>query len=204
MLFPTRKTALQAPQVHVRKDFGADRRPNLEMLSSSHLHRYTEYLLASFGELEKENTIEAVVSNRKRFLLVYTDMRREATLYLDGDGISLLRVAQSLNMEHRTVCLRMLAKLKNAPNPSLESMPCEIPAQSGTNDLDLQSTNNPRVRRELKLHYTNILKKWIDDHAAHPFPSKKEKSELCKEASITERQLNNWFTNYRRRHRPQE
>ncbi|KAI8601618.1 hypothetical protein EDD21DRAFT_289270, partial [Dissophora ornata] len=52
-------------------------------------------------------------------------------------------------------------------------------------------------RRELKSHYTSILKNWIDNHAYHPFPSKKEKAELCLKASITERQLNNWFINYR-------
>lgn len=57
-----------------------------------------------------------------------------------------------------------------------------------------------QARRELKVHYTNVLKNWIDHHTSHPFPTKEEKIELCEKASISERQLNNWFTNYRRRH----
>jgi hypothetical protein len=45
----------------------------------------------------------------------------------------------------------------------------------------------------------DILKKWLFEHEAYPYPSEDEKAVLCAETHLTLTQVNNWFTNARRR-----
>ncbi len=43
------------------------------------------------------------------------------------------------------------------------------------------------------------LDQWLSSHADHPYPSGDEKSQLCKELGLTMKQLEDWFSNARRR-----
>ena len=45
-----------------------------------------------------------------------------------------------------------------------------------------------------------ILKEWVDDHIDDPYPSVAEKQQLAAEANLSIKQVNDWFTNYRKRH----
>lgn len=165
------------------------------MYSSSHLHGYASDLHAISRELDREDSVEGTMNNRQRFLAVYKNMQAEAASYTDADNMLLLREAHALNPAHRSSCLKLLKRLKEVQN--LDARDKKPSRDTKTSDCG----NDCSTRRQLKMHYTSILKAWIDNHADNPFPSKKEKAELCMKASITERQLNNWFTNYRRRHR---
>jgi hypothetical protein len=46
---------------------------------------------------------------------------------------------------------------------------------------------------------TVLLKKWLFEHWLHPYPSEEEKSLLCSQTHLSLNQINNWFTNARRR-----
>ena len=54
--------------------------------------------------------------------------------------------------------------------------------------------NTTRARRD-----TSLLKKWLFDHVANPYPSEVEKAELCAQSGHTYEQLSNWFVNARGR-----
>ncbi|KAG0325673.1 Homeobox protein tgif1 [Dissophora globulifera] len=200
MLFPTRTTESRRPSPI---DYHVVRVPNLEMYSTSGLYQYAVYMTTAICELDKEWSVTSAVDNRKRFLSAYNSMQRDAALYQDAESESLLRSAGILNTEHRSRCLKVMLKLKQTPN-----VDCDTPnvdnVQAMAQGPGAPTTDDLKVRRELKVHYTSILKGWVDNHSSHPFPTKKEKAELCSKAIITERQLNNWFTNYRRRHRQHE
>jgi len=46
-----------------------------------------------------------------------------------------------------------------------------------------------------------IMREWLSKHYSNPYPSQDEKRELAELAGLTIEQVNNWFTNYRMRHR---
>jgi len=46
---------------------------------------------------------------------------------------------------------------------------------------------------------SKVLRKWFFDHFSHPYPEKEEKERLCNETGLTAKQLNDWFSNWRKR-----
>ncbi|XP_062502685.1 homeobox protein Meis3-like isoform X2 [Corticium candelabrum] len=46
---------------------------------------------------------------------------------------------------------------------------------------------------------TNVMKAWLFQHLAHPYPSEDQKRQLSQETGLTILQVNNWFINARRR-----
>ncbi|KAF9097698.1 hypothetical protein BGX23_008123 [Mortierella sp. AD031] len=120
---------------------------------------------------------------------------------MDASDMALLQGARSLNSMHRDRCLTKISALKRTTCSGGTLDVLSTSEDSGDVENDVVTTKGRhQARRELKLHYTSVLKDWIDHHISHPFPTKEEKAELCEKASISERQLNYWFTNYRRRH----
>ncbi|KAF9987925.1 hypothetical protein BGZ75_010264 [Mortierella antarctica] len=193
MLFPTRKPT--KPQKKV-EGFAA-RLPNCDIFSSSKLHRYFITLSSACRELESEACVGGVIHNRKGFLAVYDEMLQERVPFKDHDSIALLRAAAVLNAEHRSACLHRAIVLKRTSAFRSKNQPIK---NAASNSRATPMDDTFQARRRLKLHYTQVLQQWIENHPAHPFPTKAEKIDLCHKASITEKQLNNWFTNYRRRH----
>ena len=45
-----------------------------------------------------------------------------------------------------------------------------------------------------------MLKRWVNEHLADPYPSVGEKQELANQAQLSLKQVNDWFTNFRKRH----
>jgi len=44
-----------------------------------------------------------------------------------------------------------------------------------------------------------VLRKWCFEHFSQPYPNKQEKEQLCTEAKITTKKLNEWLSNWRKR-----
>ncbi|KAF9922260.1 hypothetical protein FBU30_007668 [Linnemannia zychae] len=120
---------------------------------------------------------------------------------MDPNDFILLDGARSLNFMHRDLCLMKITALKKtvALSKTSESMATSEVSKNTSCGIIATKTQQ-QTRRDLKVHYNSVLKNWINHNSLHPFPTKKEKLELCEKASISEKQLNNWFTNYRRRH----
>ncbi|PWZ02526.1 hypothetical protein BCV70DRAFT_1702 [Testicularia cyperi] len=57
----------------------------------------------------------------------------------------------------------------------------------------------PRRRGKLPKPVTDLLKTWLLEHAAHPYPTEDEKRSLCSMTGLTLSQVSNWFINARRR-----
>ena len=49
-----------------------------------------------------------------------------------------------------------------------------------------------------------MLKAWVDRNIEDPYPSVAEKNELAQETGLTLKQINDWFTNFRKRHWEEE
>jgi hypothetical protein len=56
-----------------------------------------------------------------------------------------------------------------------------------------------RARGKLPQRAVMILKRWIFENWYHPYPTEAQKRVLCEEAQLQLLQVNNWFTNARRR-----
>ena len=72
------------------------------------------------------------------------------------------------------------------------------------NSMSVGSPNNgnsPSVicRGNLPKKAVEILKRWLQEHFTHPYPSDAEKDNLSKITGLTLTQVNNWFINARRR-----
>jgi hypothetical protein len=92
-----------------------------------------------------------------------------------------------------------------AQGPEL-SLPClqEEPAaeEEAEEDASRLSRNKRTISR--MTGRTRALRNWFSSHLDHPYPSKEEKAILVEESGLSATQVDNWFTNERRRRRHQE
>lgn len=56
------------------------------------------------------------------------------------------------------------------------------------------------VRQKLPDDSKEVLLQWAEARLDHPYPTQKDKEELCEETNLTMAQLSNWFINYRKRY----
>lgn len=75
----------------------------------------------------------------------------------------------------------------------------KINSRNSNNNSDDSSNIVPRKRGKLPKHVTETLRKWLMEHAGHPYPSDEEKRMLCSITGLTITQTSNWFINARRR-----
>eukprot|EP01132_Coremiostelium_polycephalum_P000858 gene858-1070_t len=61
-----------------------------------------------------------------------------------------------------------------------------------------------KKRGKLPGEATSTLKKWLFEHNMHPYPTEEEKLSLANSTSLSFNQINNWFTNARRRILPRQ
>ncbi len=65
------------------------------------------------------------------------------------------------------------------------------------NALVTLATNTKK--RKFDQTTTETLSQWLLAHHNNPYPTKEEKHDLCLETGLSSEQLNNWFSNTRRR-----
>ena len=58
---------------------------------------------------------------------------------------------------------------------------------------------NSKARANFTIEQRKALKMWLFDHKNNPFPTEREKAELCEQVGITHQQLKTWFVNNRKR-----
>ena len=58
----------------------------------------------------------------------------------------------------------------------------------------MKNKSRPNFSKET----TQVLIDWLASHAEYPWPTKKEKKELCQMSGLNYRQLRIWFTNNRK------
>jgi hypothetical protein len=66
-------------------------------------------------------------------------------------------------------------------------------------DHEFQARQMDVKRSRLPAHAVSVLKEWFFKHSHSPYPTEEEKEKFTKELSLTILQVNNWFTNARRR-----
>jgi hypothetical protein len=66
-------------------------------------------------------------------------------------------------------------------------------------DHDFHQRQMDVKRSRLPAHAVSVLKEWFYKHSHSPYPTEDEKERFTKELSLTILQVNNWFTNARRR-----
>jgi len=87
--------------------------------------------------------------------------------------------------------------LPASTQPSKASMEApDIPQDDG-----LSSSTRKRFGVPYSKPITDLLTHWLLTHAHHPYPTEEEKLELCRQTQLSLNQLNNWFTNARRRNK---
>lgn len=59
--------------------------------------------------------------------------------------------------------------------------------------------SNCHVGARFSKHIVRILKKWLDEHAEHPYPTHEEKEVLREQTGLNCLQISNWLANARRR-----
>lgn len=75
---------------------------------------------------------------------------------------------------------------------------CRSPSSPSTDD-DSDPGGRKQKRGVLPKHSTDVLKSWLFQHMAHPYPSEAEKHHLSAATRLSLVQVNNWFINARRR-----
>jgi hypothetical protein len=67
-----------------------------------------------------------------------------------------------------------------------------------------QNESSSKKRSRLPPNSVAIFRHWLFNHLESPYPSEEEKEELAQKAGLRITQVNNWFTNARRRILPRE
>lgn len=76
---------------------------------------------------------------------------------------------------------------------------------SGSNNFGQNGADSPNKKRSrLPPSSVAIFRHWLFNHLESPYPSEEEKEELAHKAGLRITQVNNWFTNARRRILPRE
>ena len=66
-------------------------------------------------------------------------------------------------------------------------------------DLAKSNIQFTKKRSSLSDKAATVLRRWLSEHAHHPYPNNDEKEELCLRTGLAPAQLSNWFSNARRR-----
>ncbi|KAJ8366701.1 hypothetical protein AAFF_G00345210 [Aldrovandia affinis] len=69
-------------------------------------------------------------------------------------------------------------------------------------DLSLfnhEDSSSKNKRGVLPKQATNVMRSWLFQHIAHPYPTEDEKKQIATQTNLTLLQVNNWFINARRR-----
>lgn len=103
-------------------------------------------------------------------------MSCEQLLTSDDGEVSMVE-----NVLHEIAALKKRYSSRSATSPSR----CSISRQR---------------RYSLGADARTVLKTWVDAHLDDPYPSVAEKQQLAQRASLSMKQVNDWFTNYRKRH----
>jgi len=94
------------------------------------------------------------------------------------------------------------SKLKNSSTSSSKRR-VEEDAEASSPPLN-SSTDSSKKRSRLPPNSVAIFRHWLFNHLESPYPSEEEKEELASKAGLRITQVNNWFTNARRRILPRE
>ncbi|XP_053352502.1 homeobox protein PKNOX1.1 isoform X1 [Clarias gariepinus] len=62
-----------------------------------------------------------------------------------------------------------------------------------------EDSSSKNKRGVLPKQATNIMRSWLFQHIAHPYPTEDEKKQIAHQTNLTLLQVNNWFINARRR-----
>lgn len=88
------------------------------------------------------------------------------------------------------------------PGIAEDEQVCHGPVTQRKAVLNSFNANDSRGRKSgARFHRdaVKILKKWLSEHADHPYPNEKERDELKQLTGLTRSQINNWLANARRR-----
>lgn len=88
----------------------------------------------------------------------------------------------------------------------LQKLRGEVP-KSETSEKGPKANSDPdqvmvihRRKRNHRGSQTQLLKRWFYEHILEPYPSYEEKMQLAQETNLQIQQIENWFTNQRKRH----
>lgn len=95
-----------------------------------------------------------------------------------------------LNFAERTQILRDISQLKKRYTNSSQAAS--------------RSSISRHRRYSLGSEARRVLKGWVDTNMEDPYPSVAEKHQLAQQANLSIKQVNDWFTNYRKRHWDEE
>jgi hypothetical protein len=65
--------------------------------------------------------------------------------------------------------------------------------------IDCYNNNHKVEKRRKNDGYNALLQDWLDQNISNPYPSKEDKTQLALESGLSVRQVENWFTNTRKR-----
>ena len=99
---------------------------------------------------------------------------------------------------------RTVSALSTNPQSSSSNKTQIVAAPDIPLDDGLSSSTRKRFGVPYSKPITDLLTHWLLTHAHHPYPTEEEKLELCRQTQLSLNQLNNWFTNARRRNKIQE
>ncbi|XP_041067865.1 homeobox protein PKNOX1.1 [Carcharodon carcharias] len=82
----------------------------------------------------------------------------------------------------------------------IQNAQLQLQLNQDVNVLHQDSENSPKNKRGvLPKQATNIMRSWLFQHIAHPYPTEDEKRQIAGQTNLTLLQVNNWFINARRR-----
>lgn len=119
-----------------------------------------------------------------------------------GSASTPTSVGSSANAEQGAISMQQIAFSSNPLNPSAAA---QLVSAAGAGTMQQQqqlqqpvmgTTYHNRVSYDSAIAF---LRRWFVEHVHHPYPTEKQKEMMLQATGLTPSQLNNWFTNCRKR-----
>jgi len=122
--------------------------------------------------------------------------------------------SKDFSEELRSAFKRKRSRTESSKDPDYEEIEVHSPtlprrapsspnrkrSNSGSSSKGKSSSAQNKSHRGLPKEATNLLKGWLLEHVHKPYPTEEEKTWMISETALTMTQLNNFFTNARRRY----
>jgi hypothetical protein len=128
----------------------------------------------------------------------------DLSLVEDDVNAEVIGVKATLDVEVMrvlTLCHELISRKSPSDSPRERSETlvqiCRVKRQLSSHTARLPLSRHRRFA--LSTDSRNLLKKWFDAHEDNPYPTPLEKQVLSASAKMTIKQVNDWFTNHRKR-----
>lgn len=164
----------------------------------------SEHLLGEVGDCTTLTDDDILALQQSSLAVTDTTMQSPLGALAQGQVVSGGTVYQMVQTPQGLVAQPIQIQqpvITNTPSVAASSLLTTVnPVAVTQSQTSLSDDDDRKLKRGvLPKRATQIMKSWLFQHIAHPYPTEDEKRQIAAQTNLTLLQVNNWFINGRRR-----